>query len=360
MAFLQPVTGPPHIRFYIGVPIMYDGLLLGKPHLTTNSAATLRHCRLLGSNECTPTTIAAARADTSEKPSLSTRDGRQQESPRKGQQGEEEGGGGAARACSPPPQRAGFAESWRVHTTLAAQEAGELAGIQNLVMPSTQPVTTEERAPPPTAREASAAATAAAAAVSEEAAGVADEREGATTAAATHAPDRDTLLKKLHTFADDATDAMCADIDSWVMSEFWGSLAAVATAAEGGDAKCQFAMALSSSICHEETLDWIRRALDQGCLDARLYSGLAIFLGIDGESDAGFEVEKKAAIMRDLKMPAASDSAAAQHAVGMLLYIFDCDSGSKADFLDAARWIRKAARQGLDVVGLYNVNPVYP
>jgi hypothetical protein len=23
------VTGPPHIRFYIGVPIMYDGLLLG-------------------------------------------------------------------------------------------------------------------------------------------------------------------------------------------------------------------------------------------------------------------------------------------------------------------------------------------
>jgi hypothetical protein len=44
----------------------------------------------------------------------------------------------------------------------------------------------------------------------------------------------------------------------------------------------------------------------------------------------------------------------------MLLYIFDCDSGSKADFLDAARYIRKAARQGLDVVGLYRLNPVDP
>ena len=44
----------------------------------------------------------------------------------------------------------------------------------------------------------------------------------------------------------------------------------------------------------------------------------------------------------------------------MLLYIFDCDSGSKADFLDAARWICKAARQGLDVVGMYKLNPVDP
>ena len=130
--------------------------------------------------------------------------------------------------------------------------------------------------------------------------------------------------------------------------------------AEGGDAKAQLAMWFATNISGKERAAWLHRAADQGYLDARLYSGLAIFLGIDGESDAGFEVEKKAAIMRDLKMPAASDSAAAQHAVGMLLYIFDCDSGSKADFLDAARWIRKAARQGLDVVGMYKLNPVDP
>jgi hypothetical protein len=63
---------------------------------------------------------------------------------------------------------------------------------------------------------------------------------------------------------------------------------------------------------------------------------------------------------KERAMPAASGSAAAQHAVGMLLYIFDCDSGSKADFLDAARWIRKAARQGLDVVGPCKLNPGDP
>jgi TPR repeat protein len=56
--------------------------------------------------------------------------------------------------------------------------------------------------------------------------------------------------------------------------------------------------------------------------------------------------------MRELQMPAASGSATAQHAVGMLMYCFDCESGSKSDFLDAARWIRRAARQGLIVVGL--------
>ena len=99
------------------------------------------------------------------------------------------------------------------------------------------------------------------------------------------------------------------------------------------------------------------RAMDQGYLDAHLYYGLVSF-GIRGEDELEVEVKERA--MRDLQIPAARGSAAAQHAVGMLMYIFDCDSGSKADFLDAARWICKAARQGLDVVGMYKLNPVDP
>ena len=79
-----------------------------------------------------------------------------------------------------------------------------------------------------------------------------------------------------------------------------------------------------------------------------------------GQNDEVVLEMRKEKAMRDLQMPAASGSAAAQHATGMLLYNFDCDSGSKADFLDAARWICKAARQGLDVVGMYKLNPVDP
>jgi TPR repeat protein len=48
-----------------------------------------------------------------------------------------------------------------------------------------------------------------------------------------------------------------------------------------------------------------------------------------------------------LKTPAASGSATAQYALGMFIYCSQCDSGAKADLLDAARWIRKAAMQGL-------------
>jgi hypothetical protein len=208
--------------------------------------------------------------------------------------------------------------------------------------PRTQTVRTEERAPPPTgAREASAAA-------------------AATTAAATRAPDRDTLIKKLHTFAADASEVMYDDITSWFASEFSGDFTALAAAAEGGDMKAQFALGLSSSISAEERVDWLGRAVGQGCLDALLYSGLVFVENVCGQNDEAELVVGKDMAMSDLQMPAASGSAAAQHAVGMLLYIFDCDSGSKSDFLDAARRIRKAARQGLDVVGPCKLNPVDP
>jgi hypothetical protein len=54
-------------------------------------------------------------------------------------------------------------------------------------------------------------------------------------------------------------------------------------------------------------------------------------------------------VMSLLKVPLASGSAPAQFVKGMLLYIFDCDSGAQEDFLDAAMWIRKAVKQKLKV-----------
>ena len=127
--------------------------------------------------------------------------------------------------------------------------------------------------------------------------------------------------------------------------------------AEGGDAKAQLAMWFATNISGKERAAWLHRAADQGYLDARLYSGLVFVEEVCRQNDkAELEVGKDTAI-RHLKMPPASGSATAQHAVSMLMYCFDCDSGSKAEFLDATRYIRKAARQGLDVVGLYRLNP---
>jgi TPR repeat protein len=48
-----------------------------------------------------------------------------------------------------------------------------------------------------------------------------------------------------------------------------------------------------------------------------------------------------------LRFSADSGLATAQHVLGMFMYCFDCVSGAKADFLNAVRWIRKAAMQGV-------------
>jgi hypothetical protein len=213
------------------------------------------------------------------------------------------------------------------------------------VTPSPQAATTKERT-----------STARAAAAADEVA----KTEGAT-AAATYAPDRDTLVKKLHTFATSAMSVVTHDIISWIVSEFSGDFAVlVAAAAEGGDAKAQLAMWFATNISFEEKRDWLQRAMGQDYPDAFLYSGLMFVEDACGQNDEVVLEMRKEKAMRDLQMPAASGSAAAQHATGMLLYNFDCDSGSKADFLDATRWICKAARQGLDVVWVYKLNAADP
>jgi hypothetical protein len=131
--------------------------------------------------------------------------------------------------------------------------------------------------PPRRSKASTARAVAAAAAVSEEAAGAAADEVAKTeeaTAAATHAPDRGMLFDKLHTFAKSAKQVIYEDIVYWVASEFSGNLAAVAAAAEGGDARAQFTMCFATSISAEERADWLGRAKGQGCIDALLSSGL--------------------------------------------------------------------------------------
>jgi hypothetical protein len=51
--------------------------------------------------------------------------------------------------------------------------------------------------------------------------------------------------------------------------------------------------------------------------------------------------------MAYLRVPAESGSSIAEHALGMLIYYSHHSSGTKFDLLDAARWIRKTAMQGL-------------
>jgi hypothetical protein len=55
----------------------------------------------------------------------------------------------------------------------------------------------------------------------------------------------------------------------------------------------------------------------------------------------------------------ASGSAPAQHLAGMLHYIFECDFGSREDFLHAARYIRKAAKQGVVAEAMYELGEMF-
>jgi hypothetical protein len=166
--------------------------------------------------------------------------------------------------------------------------------------------------------------------------------EEAMAAPPPHASDRAALIDRLLTFADSARDAICGDIHSWVESEFSGDWAAVAAAAEGGDAKATFAMLNAPHLSREEKGEIMLKLCPDQCLDC----ALSMLLG--SSEEAALAIEKDG-VMLLLKLPLASGSATAQFVKGMLHYIFDCDSGAQEDFLDAARWIRKAAKQKLKV-----------
>jgi hypothetical protein len=153
------------------------------------------------------------------------------------------------------------------------------------------------------------------------------------------------LANKLKAFAENAMTSMYADMISWVESEFSGDWAAVAAAAEGGNAKAQLALGFAPHLPVEEGGAWVKRAMDQGHPGACLYMGAGLVAALPEEG--AVSTRRKDDVMFFLELPLAGGSAPAQYVAGMMLYIFDCDSGALKDFLDAARYIRKAAKQGL-------------
>jgi len=148
--------------------------------------------------------------------------------------------------------------------------------------------------------------------------------------------------------------------DQLVVDRFLGSaaheprsrardVAAIAAAAERGDAQAQLHMLRSSY--ESGTLAAFTkqrsRALEQNNSDTILWMGLrhALQYLANEKDDHQRDVVKDAAL-NYLPVPAARGLATAQYTLGMLIYCIHCDSSAKADVLNAARWIRKAAMQG--------------
>jgi TPR repeat protein len=127
------------------------------------------------------------------------------------------------------------------------------------------------------------------------------------------------------------------------------SQAAIAAAAERGDAQAQLHM-LGRSVADksfDECAKWVRRVHAQGNSDANLWIGLMdVRRYLANEKDGPERDELKNIALERFRDPADRGLATAQYTLGMILYCSHCDSGTKADLLDAARWIRKAVMQG--------------
>jgi TPR repeat protein len=139
-----------------------------------------------------------------------------------------------------------------------------------------------------------------------------------------------------------------------VADRFACDVAAIAAAAKRGDAQAQLHMlrssyesgdlaaAVAAAVAKQRS-----RALEQNNSDTILWIGSFHALEyLANEKDGPQRDVLKDAALKCLLVPAARGSATAQYALGMLIYCIHCDSSAKADVLDAARWIRKAAMQG--------------
>jgi hypothetical protein len=136
--------------------------------------------------------------------------------------------------------------------------------------------------------------------------------------------------------------------DELVADRFAGDLATIAAAAERGDGQAQLYILTVANGCVDEADMWERIMATQGNTDEIIWMGLdSVHEHLAAKKNGPERDAMKNAALKLLKDPAARGSATAQYALGMLIYCSQCDSGTKADLLDAARWIRKAAMQGL-------------
>uniref|UniRef100_A0A7S0X237 Uncharacterized protein n=1 Tax=Mantoniella antarctica TaxID=81844 RepID=A0A7S0X237_9CHLO len=177
------------------------------------------------------------------------------------------------------------------------------------------------------------------------------------------------VATELKRFMSSAKEAIIDANDLLIEREIVGDGNAVEIAASTGNIPALLAMVYRTcdkryehtsqtiSIVHSvQSKVWIKRlyGFDRYNLDALLWDGLAQFdveylLAVDVE---GLKIKhiKREAHIRFLRGPAERGSATAQFVMGMIIYYTACShpTGIKqTDHLDAARWIRKAAVQGV-------------
>jgi len=169
----------------------------------------------------------------------------------------------------------------------------------------------------------------------------------AAAAAPTHRPDLVTgaqLAEKLQGFITITLKGIYHSNNVWVASRFAGDVAALTAAAERGDVNAQLAMMLS----HNDDADkWVDRLLAKNDVDMHLFFGMnGVYAHLNGANGPRHKALEDKAI-EHVGFSADRGSATAQHVMGMFMYHRQCDIGTKADLLKAARWIRKAAMQGV-------------
>ena len=183
------------------------------------------------------------------------------------------------------------------------------------------------------------------------------------------------VAKELKRFISSAKEAIIEANENWIELEFGPGCDCntLEIAASTGNIPSLLAMVYRNcdkryehvsqtiSIQHSQySKVWIKRlyGFDRYNLDALLWDGLAQFdveylLAVDVEGLKIKHIEREAHIrflLSFLRGPAERGSATAQFVMGMLIYHTACShpTGIKqTDHLDAARWIRKAAVQGV-------------
>ena len=149
------------------------------------------------------------------------------------------------------------------------------------------------------------------------------------------------VCKRLRAFAQKTVKVMVRELESWaVRNELSDDFAALVALAEGGSLNAQLVLGFGSDLSEEEKMSWVDRAVSQGDVDAYLLFAFGVIAGCDVSTLA----THKKGVLRSLSLPLEEGvSMEAQYAAGMLHYILDCDSGSREDYLVAARLIRTAA-----------------
>jgi TPR repeat protein len=122
--------------------------------------------------------------------------------------------------------------------------------------------------------------------------------------------------------------------DLVVADKFGGDFGTIAAAAERGDAQAQLAMLRKSCANdrHDDVKRWGRAAVTQDNADALLWKGVAYvdaYLTADETNDPERDALSKKLALDLLKTPAASGSATAQYALGMLIYCSHLRFGCK-------------------------------